>query len=74
MFWSGLYPSQKHLAWLLCSGMIHDCLAAAIGTFHMHSADPVELRPSQFSLWAESKGVFNRHTTKPSVLHFLKLN
>ena len=46
VLWSGLYPSQKHLAWLLCSGIIHDCLAAARGAFHMHSADPVELRPS----------------------------
>ena len=23
MLWSGLYPSQKHLTWLLCSGIIH---------------------------------------------------
>ena len=46
MLWSGLYPSQKHLAWLLfCSGIIHDRLAAARGAFHMHLADPVELRP-----------------------------
>ena len=56
MLWSGLYPSQKHLAWLLCSGIIHGCLAAARGAFHMHSADPVELRPSQCSLRAASKG------------------
>ena len=41
----GLYPSQKYLAWLLCSGIIHDHLAAARGAFHMHSADPIELRP-----------------------------
>ena len=27
----GLYPSQKHLAWLLCSGIINGCLAAARG-------------------------------------------
>jgi len=26
VLWSGLYPSQKHLAWLLCSGIIHDHL------------------------------------------------
>jgi len=26
VLWSGLYPSQKHLAWLLCSGIIHGCL------------------------------------------------
>ena len=24
--WSSLYPSQKHLTWLLCSGIIHDRL------------------------------------------------
>ena len=29
MLWSGLYPSQKHLAWLLCSGIIHGRLALA---------------------------------------------
>ena len=46
MLWSGLYPSKKHLARLLCSAIIHDHLAAARGAFHMHSADPVELRPS----------------------------
>ena len=46
VLWSGLYPSQKHLAWLLCSGLIHGRLAAARGAFHMYSADPVELRPS----------------------------
>ena len=33
-------------AWLRCSGIIHDRLAAAKGAFYMHSADPVELRPS----------------------------
>jgi len=37
--WSGLYPSKKHLAWLLCSGIIHDRLAAASGAFHLHWAD-----------------------------------
>ena len=31
--WSGLYPSQKHLAWLLCSGIINGRLAAAKGVF-----------------------------------------
>jgi len=46
VLWSGLYPSHKHLAWLLCSGIIGDRLAVARGAFHMHSADPVELRPS----------------------------
>ena len=46
VLWPGLYPSQKHLAWLLCSGIIHDRLAAARGAFHMLSADLVELRPS----------------------------
>ena len=61
--WSGLYPSQKtsglaglastkHLAWLLCS---LGRLATATGAFHMHSADPVELLPAQFSLWGASK-------------------
>ena len=42
----GLYPNQKHLAWLLCSGIIHDRLVAARGTFHMHLSDPVALHPS----------------------------
>ena len=50
VLWSGLYKSQKHLAWLLCSGIIDGRLAAARSAFHMHSADPVELRPLQFSL------------------------
>ena len=31
-------------------------LAAAIGASHMHSADSIELRPSQFSLRAARKG------------------
>ena len=26
MLWSGLYPSRKHLTWLLCSEIIHDRL------------------------------------------------
>jgi len=56
VLWSGLYPSQKHLAWLLYSGIIHGRLAAARGAFRMHLANPVELCPSQFSLWAVSKG------------------
>ena len=44
-------------SWILLNeGIIHGCLAAARGAFHMHSADPVELRPSQFSLQAASKG------------------
>ena len=56
VLWSGLYTSQKHLAWLLCSEIIYGRLAAARRAFHMHSADPVELRPLQFSLRAASKG------------------
>ena len=47
---------KKHLAWLLCSGIIHGGFAAAIGASHVYSADPVELRPSQFSLQAARKG------------------
>ena len=35
VLWSGLYPSQKHLAGLLCSGIIYDRLAAPRGAFHM---------------------------------------
>ena len=42
-------PSQKHLACVLCSGIIDDHLVAARGAFDMHLADPVELHPSQFS-------------------------
>ena len=38
-------PSQKHLAWVLCSGIVHDRLAAAWCAFHMHSADPVWAAP-----------------------------
>ena len=41
MLWSGLYPSKKHLTWLLCSDIIiHDRLTAARGALYMHSADP----------------------------------
>ena len=29
VLWSVFYPSQKHLAWLLCSGIINGHLAAA---------------------------------------------
>ena len=36
-----LTSSQKHLAWVLCSGIMHDHLAAARGTFDMHSAHPI---------------------------------
>ena len=43
VLWSGVYPSQKLLAWLLWSGIFHYRSAAA---FHMHSANPVELHPS----------------------------
>ena len=46
VLWSGLYTSRKHLAWLLCSGIIHERLAAARGAFDMHAVDPVELRRS----------------------------
>ena len=56
MLWSCLYPSQKHLAWLLCSGIIHGRLGAARGALHKHSANPVELHPLQFSLQAAGKG------------------
>ena len=58
-FWCcGLTFTQvkKHLAWLLCSEIIHDRLAATRGAFQMHLADPVELLSSQFSLQAASKG------------------
>ena len=59
---SGHYPRQKHLAWLLCSGIIHGRLAAARGAFHMHSADPVKLHLSQFSLRATSKVISRQYT------------
>ena len=36
-----LTPSQKHLPWVLCCRIMHDLLAAAWGTFHLHSADPI---------------------------------
>ena len=58
MLWSGLYPSQKHLAWQLCAGIIRDHLAAARGAFHMHLADPVRLH-SAFGLRVR---VISRHT------------
>ena len=29
VLWSGLHPTQKHFAWLLCSAIIHGHLAAA---------------------------------------------
>ena len=38
-------PSQKHLALVLRSGIMHDRLAAAWGAFHMHLADPVWAAP-----------------------------
>ena len=38
-----LPKSKRHLAWLLCSGIISDRLTAARGAFQMHSTDPVEL-------------------------------
>ena len=50
------FTQVKHLVWLLCSGIIHARFAAAIGAPNVHSADPVELRPSQFSHRAARKG------------------
>ena len=55
MLWSCLYPIQKHLAWLLCSGIVHGRLVAARGASHKHSANPVELQ-MLFSLQAAGKG------------------
>ena len=52
MLWSSLYPSQKHLAWLLCSGIIHGRLAAARAPFTCIRPIPLScaLRNSAFGL------------------------
>ena len=61
VLWSGLYPSQKHLAWLLCSGIIHDRLAAARGAFTCIWSIPLgcDLGNSAFGLQVR---VISRHT------------
>ena len=63
VLWSGLYPSQKHLAWLLCSGIIHDRLAAARAPFICIRPIPLScaLRNSAFGLRVR---VISRHTYK----------
>ena len=53
-------PSEKHLAWVLCSGIIHDRLAAAWGAFHMHSADPVWAAPFAIQPSGLQVGVIGR--------------
>ena len=43
------FQSKTSAVWVLCSWIIHDRLTTAWGAFHIYSADPLELRPSQFS-------------------------
>ena len=49
---------QKQLALVLCSRIMHDHLMVAIEApfIIIHSGDPVEVHPLQFSPWAASKG------------------
>ena len=63
MLWSGLYPSQKHLGWLLCSGIIRDRLAAARAPLNAFSRSRLScaLRNSAFGLRVR---VTSRHTYK----------
>ena len=61
MLWSGLYPSQKHLAWLLCSGLFMTVWRQSEAPFICIRPIPLScaLRNSAFGLQVR---VISRHT------------